>query len=138
MQTHPKWWDDNKTSSWERTKDAMKRDWEQTKHDFGGKAPDLDQDVNDTVKQAVGKQAIPPDGVSNADGGPNTPGWDHAEPALRYGWGAADHYKDHGQWDAGLEGKLSEEWNDLKTGRTWDEIKSTVRRGWDKSRSKTG
>ena len=53
MQTHPKWWDDNKTSSWDRTKDAMKRDWEQTKHDFGGKAPDLDQDVNDTVKQAT-------------------------------------------------------------------------------------
>lgn len=132
MQTHPKWWDEGKTSSWERTKEAMKRDWEQTKHDFGGKAPDLDQDANDTVKQAAGKQRIPPDGVAN-DAGDT---WDRAEPAVRYGWGAAGHYQDHKKWDDGLEGKLSEEWNDLKTGRTWDEIKTAVRSGWDKARSK--
>ena len=41
-------------------KDAMKRDWEQTKADLhlGGK--ELDQDVDDTLKQVAGKDAIPP------------------------------------------------------------------------------
>lgn len=47
-------------------KDAIKRDWEQTKHDFSKQhGQDLDQNVADTVKQAVGKEAVP------ADGGPN-------------------------------------------------------------------
>jgi hypothetical protein len=130
MHTNPKWWTDDTTNAWDRTKEAMKRDWEQTKHDLGGSGPDLDQDVDDTVKQAAGRQAIPP--TTNT---PNLDTWDRDEPAVRYGWGAAGHYKNQ-DWDDRTEGKLKEEWNDLKTGRTWDEIKSTVRRGWDKARGK--
>jgi hypothetical protein len=49
-------------------KEAMERDWEQTKHDLPGmKGKDLDQDVDDTAKQAAGKEATPPDGVPNKD-----------------------------------------------------------------------
>ena len=49
-------------------KEALGRDWEQTKHDFSKKhGKDLDQDIGDTVRQATGKEAIP------ADGGPNLP-----------------------------------------------------------------
>ena len=37
-------------------KEALERDWEQTKHDLPGmEGKDLDQDVDDTVKQAMGK-----------------------------------------------------------------------------------
>jgi len=38
---------------------ALKRDAEQTKHDLtrGRKGRDLDQDVDDTVAQAVGKRS---------------------------------------------------------------------------------
>jgi hypothetical protein len=48
---------------------ALERDVEQTKHDFsrGRKGTDLDQDVDDTVKQAVGKEPIPPKNVPNDD-----------------------------------------------------------------------
>ncbi len=47
-----------------KVKEALKRDWEQTKHDLGKKgAPDLNQDVGDTVKQATGGEPIPPRGV---------------------------------------------------------------------------
>jgi hypothetical protein len=36
--------------------EAIERDWEQTKSDLPGlDGKDLDQDVDDTVKQAVGK-----------------------------------------------------------------------------------
>lgn len=52
----------------ERTKEAMQRDAEQTKHDVPGmEGRDLDQDVDDTVKQAAGKEPIPPEGQPNRD-----------------------------------------------------------------------
>lgn len=54
------YWKTNYESGWERFKDAMAADWEQTKHDFGSDtARDLKQDVDDTVKQMAGKQPIP-------------------------------------------------------------------------------
>jgi len=49
-----------------KAKEALKRDWEQTKHDFNKKkGADLNQDVGDTVKQAVGKETPPPRGIPN-------------------------------------------------------------------------
>lgn len=41
---------------------AFDRDLEQTKHDVtrGRKGRDLDQDVDDTVKQGIGSEPIPP------------------------------------------------------------------------------
>ena len=48
--------------------DALERDWEQTKSDLPGlEGKDLDQDVDDTVKQAVGKERTPPEDQSNRD-----------------------------------------------------------------------
>ena len=49
---------DNKKSP---VKEALKRDVEQTKHDLTGgkKGEELHQNAADTVKQAVGKEAIP-------------------------------------------------------------------------------
>jgi hypothetical protein len=53
--------DNNETKKGEsRPAEALKRDWEQTKHDFDkDKGKDLNQDVGDTVGQAVGKKPIP-------------------------------------------------------------------------------
>ena len=48
--------------------EALKRDWEQTKHDFNKKSgQELDQDVGDTVGQATGNKPLPPEGVPNYD-----------------------------------------------------------------------
>ena len=45
-------------------KEALKNDWEQTKSDLPGvDGKDKDQDVDDTVKQAAGKE--PTDGSQN-------------------------------------------------------------------------
>ena len=45
-------------------KQALENDWEQTKSDLPGlEGKDLDQDVDDTVKQAAG--AEPADGSQN-------------------------------------------------------------------------
>jgi hypothetical protein len=43
-------------------KAAFKRDWDQTKHDLGGKQPDTNQNVKDIVKQAGWREPIPPRG----------------------------------------------------------------------------
>ncbi len=52
-----------------KVRKALERDVEQTKHDlsFGRKGTDLDQDVDDTVKQGVGKEPVPPAKVPNRD-----------------------------------------------------------------------
>ena len=56
----PQWWNDKHTSTWDRVKAALQRDWEQTKADFSSDRPDLNQEIGDTLKQSAGKQPIPP------------------------------------------------------------------------------
>ena len=132
---NPKWWNDQHTSAWDRVKAAMKRDWEQTKSDVGSKkARDLDQDVGDTVKQMAGKQPIPPGNQPNPEGMGKGDRWESVEDDYRYGVGARQQYGNE-DWNDRVESKLKEEWNDLRTGRTWDEVKSRVRRGWDRAKS---
>ena len=54
------------TDEGDRIGDALGRDWEQTKSDLPGlDGEDLDQDVDDTVKQAAGTERIPPDDEPN-------------------------------------------------------------------------
>jgi hypothetical protein len=134
MQNQPKWWSEKHTSAWDRVKAAIKRDWEQTKADLSSKGRELNQDVGDTVKQAAGKQPIPPAHVPNPpdiESGKDGE-WTRDESSYRYGVGAREEY--NSDWDDRVESKLREEWDDLKSGRTWDEVKSAVRRGWDRAR----
>lgn len=59
---------DTKEHRKDDVKKALERDLEQTKADIPGvDGQDLDQDVDDTVKQAKGDQPIPPKGVPNAE-----------------------------------------------------------------------
>ena len=126
---NPKWWNDEHESTWSRVKAAMKRDWEQTKADVSSKGRELDQDVGDTVKQAAGKQPIPPLNQPN----PDDDEWNRVEDGYRYGVGARSQYGDT-DWNDGVESKLREEWGDMRSGRTWDEVRHAVRRGWDRVR----
>src|SRR5215467_7108693 len=80
---NPRWWTKEHESRWDRVKAAFKRDWDQTKHDFGSDEPDTDQNVGDTVKQAAGKEPIPPR---------HTPTYEEAEDAYRFGYGARSQY----------------------------------------------
>lgn len=139
---HPQWWSTQQTSTWDRVKEALSRDWEQTKADFSNEyGKDLNQDVGDTVKQAMGKEPIPAPNQKTPEtttASKSAAQWTDAEPAIRYGYGAADHYGDHKDWNDNVESKLKEEWSDLKSGRTWDEAKSHVRYGWDRARNAVG
>ncbi len=134
----PRWWNKEHESTWERIKAALRADWEQTKSDFSKKhGKDLDQDVGDTVKQMAGKEQPPTTTTTTSTATPGRGDWDEAETAVRYGYGSSQYYRDDdSDWNDRLESKLREEWTDLKTGRTWDEIKGHVRRGWEFGRRK--
>ena len=129
------WWTlETHESAWDRVKEALKRDWEQTKADFGGTAPELNQGVEDTVKQAVGMDAIPGPGQANVPGGLETPNWTRYEDSVRYGVGARVQYgQQYPAWSDELETTLAKEWEEGKdrVKRDWVQVKAAVRRGYE-------
>lgn len=250
--TNPNWWNDKHNSAWDRAREALHRDWEQTKSDFSGKGGvDLNQNVGDTVKQMTGAAVVPPLTVKTR---PDTPeeaanriakdlkqenkalekvaeartemaveqvkadgkvaqerqdsldkvakeqqklggiakvaretiakdehkaqeklakqndkinevrakadekiadvrkdaresiakqqekvaearrDWNEVEPAVRYGYGARMEFPHTTDWDSSFESRLRNDWNDLKSGSTWEQSRSDVRHGWDSAR----
>jgi hypothetical protein len=123
-QKNPKWWTQENDSSWERVKAAIKRDWDQTEHDMGGRKPDTNQNVKDTVKQASGKEAIPPRGQAV---------FEKAEPAYRFGYGARSNYgKKYSSWDPNLEKELKRDWSETYgDDADWETQSRYIRSGWN-------
>ena len=112
------WWAPEHTSSWDRVKSAFRRDWEQTKAHVGAAPPlpEGEQRVGDTVAQITGRQTTVP-GTFEAD-----------EPSFRYGYGAAQHYRDR-QWDEDMEDELRANY-----GGRWSDARDNIRAGWDYAR----
>jgi hypothetical protein len=122
MKTHtdPTWWTPKHDSAWERVKAAFRRDWDQTRHDFGGRNPDTDQGADNTVRQAAGKEQIPPRGARV---------YEDYEPAYRFGVGARSQYqRDYPTWTDDLESRLKKDWGDPTD---WNENLPYVRKGWE-------
>lgn len=106
MKRHADWYTDKHMSAWDRIKAAFANDWEQTKRDFGSKtARDLDQDVDDTVKQAVG--------TSDA--------FENREQAFRFGYAAQSQYgKQYPEWNEDLDRRLRSDYHgDYDTDRAY-------------------
>jgi hypothetical protein len=122
-QKTPTWWTSENDSAWDRVKAAFKRDWDQTQRDMGAKKPETNQSAKHTLKQAAGKEAIPPEGAYV---------FDNLEPAYRFGYGARSHFGDqYEEWDKEVEGTLRREWLETYPDRDWDEDVEYVRYGWD-------
>jgi hypothetical protein len=83
-------------STWERVKKAFANDWEQTKADFGSdSARDMDQDVDDTVKQMAGSDDS----------------FENREQAFRFGYTARRRYHaDYPEWNDEIDTRLSSEY----------------------------
>jgi hypothetical protein len=122
---NPKWWTSETDSAWSRVKLAIKRDWDQTKHDVGGNEPDTHQKIGNTLKQASGTQVIPPRGE---------PAYEDLEPAYRFGYGAHLKYgNEHTDWNDELEATLKKDWEEVAPARkqTWMQDRAAIRYGWD-------
>lgn len=112
MKTRPGWYTDEHDSAWERVKAAFRNDWEQTKHDFGSdSARDLKQDVDDTAKQALGRDDA----------------FENREQAFRFGHAAQRHYRSqYPTWNDDLESRLRQDY-----GSDFDRDRSSIRRAYD-------
>jgi hypothetical protein len=97
MGNEQSYYTDDDLSTWERIKKAFANDWEQTKADFGASdARDMDQDVDDTVKQAAGSEDA----------------FENHEQAFRFGHTARRRYEsDYPDWDEDLESRLQREYD---------------------------
>ena len=91
------WYTEESDSTWERVKNAFRNDWEQTKNDFGADdARDLNQDADDTVKQAAG--------ADNA--------FENREQAFRFGYAARQQFGDQfTHWNDDLETRLNADYS---------------------------
>jgi hypothetical protein len=83
-----------------------------------------------------GRMGITGDGHTGVGSGTGRSGrwanWDQAERPLRYGYGAASHYTD--EWNEEFEGRLQREWTELYPEDDWNDVRDTVRQGWDRAR----
>ena len=138
----PSWYTKDDDTMWERVKDAFKRDWKQTKHDFGSTAPNLKQNASDTVSQAAGSEPIPPGDMPNQKPSARTSEArsdvfrDDDDMAYRYGYAAYRHYGSQCcDWNSETEDKLRNEWGDAGD---WDHRKNAIRRGWYFAKSNAG
>lgn len=91
------WYNDEQNSTWDRVKAAFANDWEQTKSDFGSKsARDMDQDVDDTIKQAMGSDDA----------------FENREQAFRFGYAAQSHFHDrYPEWNDELDAQLRNDYH---------------------------
>lgn len=125
----PSWYTDEDDSAWDRIKAAFQRDWKQTKHDFGGDEPDLNQNVGDTVSQATGNAPIPPGNVPTRPEEIDNDDLRYSEedePAYRYGYAAYRHFGKEGCWCDETESRLRSDWQ----AENWDRQRRAVQRGW--------
>ena len=134
MNWHPKWWNEQQHgTAWERVREAMRRDWEQTLHDLHVKGGhELNQKISDTVEEIQGIKPIP------ANDAPNPPkvvgSFDDAEVPIGYGYGARQKYgAEHPKWNDRLEATLKSEWDSGKdkTRREWNDVRRWVRHGYE-------
>jgi hypothetical protein len=129
----PSWWSDEvHGSAWDRIKEAMRRDWMQTKHDLGVGGHQMNQSLIDTVKQAARTEHLPSINEANP---PKVIGeWSEAEIPYGYGYAARTQFGvQHPQWNEGLEQRLKGEWmGSPESARPdWDAVRGFVRRGYE-------
>jgi hypothetical protein len=128
----PEWYTTEHVSGWERTKEALRRDWEQTKKDLHAGGHEMNQSVSDTLNQASGTQPLPPSDKPNP---PRIIGeWSEAEMPAGYGYSARSYYgAQHPAWGPELEEKLRAEWNAAQGASLpdWNEVRPHVRYGYD-------
>lgn len=112
MRDRPDWYREEHDNAWGRVKAAFANDWEQTKHDLGSDTSrDMDQDVDDTVKQAVGTDDA----------------FENHEQAFRFGHAAQRHYgDDHPEWNSELDSTLRSDY----TG-DYDQDRAYIRRAYE-------
>jgi hypothetical protein len=124
----PSWWTDDAARDWQVAKEALRRDWDQTKHDLHLGGHEMNQNVDNTLAQAAGAEAMPPVDVANR---PKVIGtWEEAEVAIGFGYAARTYYGHrYSSWTAELERELSRDWHSETM--PWKTAEILVHHGYD-------
>jgi len=124
----PTWWTEAHTSSWGQVKEALRRDWIQTRYDLHAGGHELNQNAMDTLGQTVGETAMPAIDVANP---PTVIGrWEDAEVAIGFGYAARTHYGDrYATWSSELARQLESDWKGAST--PWKKVEGLVRHGYE-------
>jgi hypothetical protein len=120
-------WMKRHEGSWERVKEALHRDWDQTRHDLHAGGHELNQKLADTVGQAAGKKSMPPIDVPNP---PKIIGrWEDAEIPIGFGYAARRQFGDEfPRWNDALESMLQRFW---AAPTPWHDVRHLVRHGYE-------
>jgi hypothetical protein len=124
----PSWWTNEVSNDWNQAKEALRRDWEQTRHDLHLGGHQLNQDIENTLSQAAGAQALPPIDMANR---PKVIGtWEQAEVAIGFGYAARTFYgHEYASWTPELARQLSREWS--SDSMPWKTAEILVHHGYD-------
>ena len=126
------WRNEPHGSVWSRLKDALRRDWLQTRADARTGGRDLRQRTANTLRQAIGTEWIPDEETPNPAPLDLEATWTLAEPGIRYGVGARAQYGvEFSRWNEELERRLIAEWDEKATGVSFSTVRTFVRQGWD-------
>jgi hypothetical protein len=130
----PTWFKPEHASEWARIKEALRRDWDQTKHDLHMGGHNLNQTIADTGEQLGGVNPPPDERPMPAKVIGDVSDWETVEEPVGYGYAARAQYgTQHPKWNDKLETTLHSEWDGMRAGagRTWDEVKGKVRHGYE-------
>jgi len=130
----PTWWKSEHASEWQRIKEALRRDWDQTKHDLHLGGHNLNQTIADTGEQLGGVNPPPDERPMPAKVIGDVSDWAIAEEPVGYGYAARSQFgKQNPRWNDELDATLRSEWDTMRTGagRSWDEVKIAVRHGYE-------
>jgi hypothetical protein len=124
----PGWWTAAHAITWENVKDALHRDWDQTRRDLDLGGHELNQNMHNTLAQAVGAEAAPAIDVANP---PVVIGrWEDAETAIGFGYAARTHYGDrYPAWDLELSRQLAKDWK--SESMPWKTSEIYIHHGYD-------
>ena len=131
----PNWYTESDDSAWSHIKEAFRRDWQQTEHDFGANASNLNQQIGDTLGQATGSKPIPPGNMPTPHAPKASSYHDEDEPNYRYGYAAYRHFVAESEapddaWENSEE-TIRNEWHNPSE---WEQRRDAIRRGWDYGR----
>lgn len=131
---HPTWHTPEHEMGWARVREAVRRDWQQTRHDMHVGGHELNQRASDTLEQAVGSAAIPSTDRTSPRKARDE--WEWVEQPAEYGQSARLHFGSiYPEWCRELDQQLQREWPSdalasMEPG-LWDDVKASVRYGYD-------
>lgn len=130
----PEWWSIRHTTLWQERLPALRADFER-RSDPALPEPLAQLGPNDALVQ---QHPVTPRNV-DVDHAHRVPDndwevgthWEQLEPALRFGVGARAQYLRYERWTEELEQQLRLDWETQRGPGAWDEVKASIRRGFE-------